>query len=415
MEMVKLFQLQLEHYEKVEGRLSLEGKANQLSMMIRGNLRGDAGLGVVPLFAGYDLRRARAACGTSTSPADATRSEFVATGSGSLHAGTVVKLGYSADLPRRRDRPRSCRALWEAADADSATGGPDRFRGHLPGRRDDHRRRVLARSATTTWASHFEPRIARTRSERAGLSHEHAVLRRTRTGDERPGRLRPEGHRTWPRWSAIRYDDGIAMVAENSSATRCARSGEIYDRIAFAGVGRTTSSTSCASPASAPPTSRATSTAGTTSTPAAWPTNTPRSSAQIFTHEMKPMEVEILVAEVGHAARRGSDVPHHLRRHGGRQGRLRRAGRRSPRSRPVTETFGDSLPDGLDLGAAVVAVVKALAGPERAIPATSRGRHAGPWREPSLLQPSPTTRWSRSHRRQRGDERERRRPQQRRW
>ena len=63
MDMVRLFQLQLEHYEKVEGTaLSLEGKANQLSMMIRGNLQAAMmGLGVVPIFAGYDLRRQRRA------------------------------------------------------------------------------------------------------------------------------------------------------------------------------------------------------------------------------------------------------------------------------------------------------------------------------------------------------------------
>ena len=59
MEMIRLFQLQLEHYEKVEGApLSLEGKANQLSMMVRGNLPAAMqGMVVVPLFAGYDLRR----------------------------------------------------------------------------------------------------------------------------------------------------------------------------------------------------------------------------------------------------------------------------------------------------------------------------------------------------------------------
>ncbi len=59
MEMIKLFQLQLEHYEKVEGAsLSLEGKANQLSMMVRGNLPAAMqGLVVVPIFAGYDTRR----------------------------------------------------------------------------------------------------------------------------------------------------------------------------------------------------------------------------------------------------------------------------------------------------------------------------------------------------------------------
>src|SRR5215218_7599896 len=61
MDMVRLFQLQLEHYEKVEGvALSLEGKANQLSMMIKGNLQAAMmGLGVVPIFAGYDERRGR--------------------------------------------------------------------------------------------------------------------------------------------------------------------------------------------------------------------------------------------------------------------------------------------------------------------------------------------------------------------
>jgi len=59
MEMIKLFQLQLEHYEKVEGQLlSLEGKANQLSMMVRGNLPAAMqGLVVVPIFAGYDLQK----------------------------------------------------------------------------------------------------------------------------------------------------------------------------------------------------------------------------------------------------------------------------------------------------------------------------------------------------------------------
>ncbi len=59
MEMVRLFQLQLEHYEKVEGGpLSLEGKANQLSQMVRNHLPAAMqGLAVVPLFAGFDLRR----------------------------------------------------------------------------------------------------------------------------------------------------------------------------------------------------------------------------------------------------------------------------------------------------------------------------------------------------------------------
>jgi proteasome beta subunit len=135
MEMVRLFQLQLEHYEKVEGTaLSLEGKANQLSMMIRTNLQAAMmGLGVVPIFAGYDLRRrvGRLFAYDITGGRYEER-EYVATGSGSLHAGTVVKLGYREGLERTAAIDLACRALWEAADADSATGGPDALRGIYP-------------------------------------------------------------------------------------------------------------------------------------------------------------------------------------------------------------------------------------------------------------------------------------------
>jgi proteasome beta subunit len=56
----------------------------------------------------------------------------VATGSGSLHAGTVVKVGYRPDMSRDEAVDLAVRALWEAADADSATGGPDALRGIYP-------------------------------------------------------------------------------------------------------------------------------------------------------------------------------------------------------------------------------------------------------------------------------------------
>ena len=135
MEMIKLFQLQLEHYEKVEGAsLSLEGKANQLSMMIKGNLQAAMmGLGVVPIFAGYDLRRevGRLWAFDITGGRYEER-EYVATGSGSLHAGTVIKLGYREGIDRDAAVDLACRSLWEAADADSATGGPDALRGIYP-------------------------------------------------------------------------------------------------------------------------------------------------------------------------------------------------------------------------------------------------------------------------------------------
>ena len=134
-EMVRLFQLQLEHYEKVEGtRLSLEGKANQLSGMIRNNLpQAMAGLAVIPIFAGYDTKRGVGrlfqfdVTGGRYEEADHT-----ATGSGSMHASTVVKLGFQPELTREDAVDLVLRALWEAADEDSATGGPDLIRRIYP-------------------------------------------------------------------------------------------------------------------------------------------------------------------------------------------------------------------------------------------------------------------------------------------
>jgi proteasome beta subunit len=134
-EMVKLFQLQLEHYEKVEGgELSLEGKANQLAQMVRSHLPAAMqGFVVVPLFAGFDTRR-----GTGRLfEYDVTggryeESDFASTGSGSLHAGTVIKIGYKPDLDRDASIELAINALFQAADEDSATGGPDLVRGIYP-------------------------------------------------------------------------------------------------------------------------------------------------------------------------------------------------------------------------------------------------------------------------------------------
>jgi proteasome beta subunit len=135
MEMVKLFQLQLEHYEKVEGTpLSLEGKANTLSMMVRGNLPAAMqGMVVVPIFAGWDLRRKAGRLFTyDVTGGRYEETDYVATGSGSLDAGTVIKLGFDAAMNREAVVNLCLRALWEAADADSATGGPDPLRGIYP-------------------------------------------------------------------------------------------------------------------------------------------------------------------------------------------------------------------------------------------------------------------------------------------
>src|SRR6476646_7646544 len=135
MEMVKLFQLQLEHYEKVEGiELSLDGKANQLSSMVRQHLPAAMqGLVVVPLFAGYDVRRRQGRLFQyDVTGGRYEEHNFASTGSGSLHAGTVIKLGYRDDLSRVDAVDLVISALFQAADEDSATGGPDLVRGIYP-------------------------------------------------------------------------------------------------------------------------------------------------------------------------------------------------------------------------------------------------------------------------------------------
>ena len=135
MEMIRLFQLQLEHYEKVEGTpLSLEGKANQLSMMVRGNLPAAMqGMVVVPLFAGYDTRRSTGRLWAyDVTGGRYEERDFVATGSGSLHASTVIKVAFRRNMSRDEAVDLAARSLWEAADADSATGGPDALRGIYP-------------------------------------------------------------------------------------------------------------------------------------------------------------------------------------------------------------------------------------------------------------------------------------------
>ncbi len=134
-EMVRLFQTQLEHYEKVEGvNLSLEGKANQLSQMIRSNLTmAMQGLVIVPLFAGWDLNRKIGRIFTY----DVTggRYEEVAyhsIGSGGKDARTTIKLGIKEGMSRSEAVALAISALYEAADEDSATGGPDLIRGIYP-------------------------------------------------------------------------------------------------------------------------------------------------------------------------------------------------------------------------------------------------------------------------------------------
>ncbi len=134
-QMVRLFQTQLEHYEKVEGvALSLEGKANQLGQMVREHLpMAMQGLVVVPLFAGYDLSRGQGRIYSyDVTGGHYEETDHAATGSGGRDARTTIKLGWRPELGRDEGIELAVRALYEAADEDSATGGPDLVRGIFP-------------------------------------------------------------------------------------------------------------------------------------------------------------------------------------------------------------------------------------------------------------------------------------------
>jgi proteasome beta subunit len=127
-EMVKLFQLELEHFEKVEGaQLSLEGKANRLSTMIRSNLAmAMQGLAVVPLFAGYDVDREKGRIFSyDVTGGRSEESGYASTGSGSIFARGAMKKLYHEELTEQEATTLVIQALYDAADDDSATGGPD--------------------------------------------------------------------------------------------------------------------------------------------------------------------------------------------------------------------------------------------------------------------------------------------------
>ncbi len=134
-EMVKLFQVELEHYEKIEGvELSLDGKANRLATLIRGNLgMAMQGLAVVPLFAGYDLETAEGRI-FSYDPIGGQYPEhgFYSVGSGSVFARGALKKLYRSDLDVVGAATVAIQALYDAADDDSATGGPDMTRRIYP-------------------------------------------------------------------------------------------------------------------------------------------------------------------------------------------------------------------------------------------------------------------------------------------
>ncbi|WP_156718217.1 proteasome subunit beta [Nocardioides sp. Leaf307] len=134
-ELIRLFQTELEHYEKIEGTtLSLDGKANRLSALIRSNLgMAMQGLAVVPLFAGFDLGDARGRIFSyDVTGGRYEETGYTAVGSGSMFARGSLKKLYRPDLTEAEVVTLAVQALYDAADDDSATGGPDVARRIFP-------------------------------------------------------------------------------------------------------------------------------------------------------------------------------------------------------------------------------------------------------------------------------------------
>jgi proteasome beta subunit len=134
-EMVRLFQVELQHYEKLEGTtLSLDGKANRLAAMIRNNLGlAMQGLAVVPLFAGYDTARGEGRIYSyDVTGGRYEQHSFHSVGSGSVFARGAMKKTYRDDLTEEETIRACIGALYDAADDDSATGGPDITRNIFP-------------------------------------------------------------------------------------------------------------------------------------------------------------------------------------------------------------------------------------------------------------------------------------------
>ena len=134
-ELVRLFQVELEHYEKLEGRvLSLEGKANRLAGMVRANLGGAMqGLVVVPIFAGYDTDEGVGRIFSYDAAGGRYEEQrFYSIGSGSVFARGSLKKLYSDGMESAEAVMACMQALYDAADDDSATGGPDMTRRIYP-------------------------------------------------------------------------------------------------------------------------------------------------------------------------------------------------------------------------------------------------------------------------------------------
>ena len=135
LDMAKLFQVEMEHYEKIEGApLALEGKANRLAQMVKQNLPAAfQGLVVVPIFAGYDVHAEQGRIFKyDVTGGRYEERQFYATGSGGKEARSTLRKLYTDGLPRTEAIALALEALVDAADIDVGTSGPDLARGIYP-------------------------------------------------------------------------------------------------------------------------------------------------------------------------------------------------------------------------------------------------------------------------------------------
>lgn len=134
-ELARLFQTELEHYEKLEGdQLSTEGKANKLSQMVKGNLAmAIQGLIVIPIFVSYDLKRMEGRIFKyDITGGRYEETDYYATGSGGKDARSTMKKIYKPQMSEEEAISLALEALYDAAEEDVATAGPDLIRGIYP-------------------------------------------------------------------------------------------------------------------------------------------------------------------------------------------------------------------------------------------------------------------------------------------
>ena len=249
-EFARLYAVELEHYEKLEGvPLTFAGKVNRLAIMVRGNLAAAMqGLVALPLLVGYDIDAPDPESAGRIVSFDAAggwnleEEGYQSVGSGSIFAKSSMKKLYSQVTDADSALRVAVEALYDAADDDSATGGPDLVRGIYPDRGHHRRRRRSRRAraaASPSWRARSSKAVrALTLSAHDGggnvsfpyfISPEQAMRERSELARKGIARGRSV--------VALAYAGGVLFVAENPSRS-LQKISELYDRVGFAAAGK---------------------------------------------------------------------------------------------------------------------------------------------------------------------------------